>query len=120
VRVYLLDSHTLVFSAHSSSRYSLAALLGAVETDPRLADLHVVAPLELTESVLEKMAAQGRLIIAHSVMSTQTERVYHEVSKARKKLGSGTTLIAGGAHASARPGELLDAGFDYVVVAPHE
>ncbi|MEE9353300.1 MAG: hypothetical protein V3U94_02625, partial [Candidatus Thorarchaeota archaeon] len=105
-----MESHTLVFSAHSSSRYSLAALLGAVETDPRLADLHVVAPLELTESMLEKTAAQGQLIIAHSVMSTQTERVYHEVNKTRRKLGSGATLIAGGAHASARPGELLDAG----------
>jgi radical SAM superfamily enzyme YgiQ (UPF0313 family) len=115
-----LDSHTLVFSAHSSSRYSLAALLGAVETDPRLVDLHVVAPLELTDSVLEKAAAQGHLIIAHSVMSTQTERIYHEVSKTRKKLGSGATFIAGGAHASARPGELLDAGFDYVVVGEGE
>ena len=120
MRVYLVDSHTLVFAAHSLSRYSLAALLGAVETDPRLVSLHVVAPLELNESMLKKTAAGGRLIIAHSVMSTQIERVYHEVNKTRKMFGSGVTLIAGGAHASARPGELLDAGFDHVVVGEGE
>ncbi|MFW9892412.1 MAG: cobalamin-dependent protein, partial [Candidatus Thorarchaeota archaeon] len=115
-----MASHTLVFRAHSSSRYSIAALAGAIETDPRLVDLNIKAPIEHSLKSLQKIVSQGPTILAHSVMSTQTERVYKEISEIREHFGKTVTLIAGGAHASARPMELLQNGFDYVIVGEGE
>jgi len=115
-----VDSHTLFFNAHSSSRYSLAALVGAVETDHRLTELSVKAPIEITTNAIQKSVAKGPTTLAYSVMSTQTERVYNEVREVRRKFGNSVTIIGGGAHASVRPLELLERGFDYVVVGEGE
>ncbi|MHA2047584.1 MAG: TIGR04013 family B12-binding domain/radical SAM domain-containing protein [Candidatus Thorarchaeota archaeon] len=83
-----LSTHSLIFRAHSSSRYSVAALVPT--------------------------------FLAHSVMSTQTDRVYGEVKEIREKIGKSITMIGGGPHASARPQELLENGFDFVVVGEGE
>jgi B12-binding domain/radical SAM domain protein len=115
-----LASHTLIFRAHSSSRYSVAALAGAIETDPRLIDLSIKAPIEHSLKSIQKSAEEGPTILAHSVMSTQTERVYKEIREVRKSIGKSVTIIGGGAHASARPSELLENGFDYVVMGEGE
>ncbi|MHA1769105.1 MAG: TIGR04013 family B12-binding domain/radical SAM domain-containing protein [Candidatus Thorarchaeota archaeon] len=115
-----MDLRTLIFSAHSSSRYSMAALVGAVETDSRLQDLNIEAPLNLgNETVLDALS-RGGVAIAYSVMSTQAQRVYEEVRRVRQRFGSDVCLIGGGAHASIRPRELLDNGFDYVIVGEGE
>jgi B12-binding domain/radical SAM domain protein len=53
-------------------------------------------------------------------MSTQTDRVYGEVKEIREKIGKSITMIGGGPHASARPQELLENGFDFVVVGEGE
>ncbi|MFX1559970.1 MAG: TIGR04013 family B12-binding domain/radical SAM domain-containing protein [Promethearchaeota archaeon] len=113
-------SHTLFFRAHSSSRYSLAALLGVIETDRRLIDLAVEAPIEISMSAVRRSVSKNPTILAHSVMSTQSDRVYKEVREVREKFGDSVTIIGGGAHASARPMELLESGFDYVVVGEGE
>ncbi|MFW9813067.1 MAG: TIGR04013 family B12-binding domain/radical SAM domain-containing protein [Candidatus Thorarchaeota archaeon] len=115
-----MASHTLIFRAHSSSRYSVAALAGVVETDSRLIDLQIEAPIEYSVKDIEKSVEQGPTIVAHSVMSTQTDRVFTEVKELRKKIGNAITLIGGGPHASARPRELLENGFDFVVVGEGE
>jgi len=115
-----LASHTLIFRAHSSSRYSVAALVGSVETDPRLVELQIEAPVEYSLRTIRKSAEQGQTILAHSVMSTQTDRVYREVKVLREKVGRSVTIIGGGPHASARPKELIDNGFDFVVVGEGE
>ncbi|MFW9788042.1 MAG: TIGR04013 family B12-binding domain/radical SAM domain-containing protein [Candidatus Thorarchaeota archaeon] len=115
-----MDSHTLIFSAHSSSRYSLAALVGTVETDHRLSELTIEAPIEVSSDIVRKSIARGHTILAFSVMSTQTERVYREVGEMRDKFGQSITIIGGGAHASIRPLELLENGFDFVVVGEGE
>ena len=83
-----MASHTLVFRAHSSSRYSIAALAGVIETDPRLVDLDIKAPIEHSLKSLQKIVSQGPTIIAHSVMSTQTDRVYREVKELREEVGA--------------------------------
>ncbi|MFW9793211.1 MAG: TIGR04013 family B12-binding domain/radical SAM domain-containing protein [Candidatus Thorarchaeota archaeon] len=113
-------SHNLIFRAHSSSRYSVAALVGAIETDHRLVDLSVEAPIEHSVKSIKKSIEKKPTILAYSVMSTQIDRVYQEVREIRSKLGKGVTIIGGGAHASARPRELLQNGFDYVVVGEGE
>ena len=48
MRVHLLSPQSLIFRTHSSSRYSVAALVGSLETDKRLSNLDVQAPLDLS------------------------------------------------------------------------
>jgi B12-binding domain/radical SAM domain protein len=115
-----VDSHTLIFRAHSSSRYSLAALVGVIETDQRFTELAIEAPIEAPSGLIQKSVAKGPTLLAHSVMSTQTERIYKEVRDVRKKFGNSITIVGGGAHASARPKELLEHGFDYVIIGEGE
>jgi B12-binding domain/radical SAM domain protein len=115
-----LTSDTLIFRAHASSRYSIAALVGSIEFDPELMDLKVLAPLDDYDSILEKAVGATTPILAYSVMSTQLERVAREVRGVRDKYGKRVVLIAGGPHASARPQDLLVMGFDYVVVGEGE
>jgi B12-binding domain/radical SAM domain protein len=111
---------TLIFSTHSSSRYSVAALIGSVEAEPRLIDLQIEAPLAVTDEQVEGSLKRGNVVIAHSVMSTQTERVYAEVRRIRQRFGDAVKFIGGGAHASARPMDMLEQGFDYVVIGEGE
>jgi len=118
--VHQLCPHSLLFRTHPSSRYSVAALIGALETDPRLIDLKIKAPITLTDDDVQKSVKEGPTIIAHSVMSTQTKRIYEEVRRVREKYGDRVTLVGGGPHASARPKELLSIGFDYVVIGEGE
>lgn len=115
-----MASHSLIFRTHSSSRYSVAALIGALEIDSRLTNLEIQAPLDLSLKSIENAVEKGGTIIAHSVMSTQTERVYKEVKQIRKSFGKRVTIVGGGAHASIRPNDLLENGFDYVVVGEGE
>ncbi|MHA2142480.1 MAG: TIGR04013 family B12-binding domain/radical SAM domain-containing protein [Candidatus Thorarchaeota archaeon] len=118
--MHCLESHHLIFRTHSSSRYSVAALLGSIETDPRLTELEVSAPLELSDKAIQREIEQKRVIIAQSVMSTQIDRVFQESRRVKDRFGDSVILVGGGPHASARPMELLVAGFDYVVVGEGE
>jgi len=120
VRVHCLASYHLIFRTHSTSRYSVAALLGSIEIDHRLTDLEVSAPLDLSDNMIQREVERGKVIISQSVMSTQIDRVYNETRKVRDRFGKSVILIGGGPHASARPKELLRAGFDFVVVGEGE
>jgi len=115
-----VNANTLVFRFYQQSRYSVAALLGAVETDPRLSSLRVLVPPRPPEEIIRTCLRQGRVTVAYSVMSTQLDRVREEVTRIRSMFGDSVILIAGGPHASARPWELLEAGFDHVVVGEGE
>jgi B12-binding domain/radical SAM domain protein len=88
--------------------------------DRRLAELEVSAPLELSDNMIQRVVDRGRVVIAQSVMSTQIDRVFRESRMVRDRFGDSVILVAGGPHASARPRELLDAGFDFVVVGEGE
>ncbi|MFX1270803.1 MAG: TIGR04013 family B12-binding domain/radical SAM domain-containing protein [Promethearchaeota archaeon] len=118
--MHCLASHHLIFRSHSSSRYSVAALLGSIETDHRLNDLQVSAPLELSDNMIQREVERGQVIIAQSVMSTQINRVYHETKRIRDRFGESVLLVGGGPHASARPKELIRKGFDFVVIGEGE
>jgi B12-binding domain/radical SAM domain protein len=115
-----LGAQSLVFRAHKSSRYSIAALVGSIETDPRLVSLNVHAPLGLPRAIIKKELEHGQVVVAHSVLSTQISRVEQEVKDTRARFGRRVTLVAGGPHASTRPKDLLDMGFDYVVIGEGE
>lgn len=88
--------------------------------DSRLTGLELSAPLDISDGFIRKATEKGSVIVAHSVMSTQTNRVFHESKKIKAEFGDSITLIGGGPHASARPSELLDAGFDHVVIGEGE
>ena len=75
MRVQHLTTQSLIFRTHSSSRYSVAALIGALEIDHRLTGLDIQAPLDLSLQSIQDAIEKGKTIVAHSVMSTQTERV---------------------------------------------
>ncbi|MHA1637468.1 MAG: cobalamin-dependent protein, partial [Candidatus Thorarchaeota archaeon] len=115
-----MGTHSLIFRAHSSSRYSVAALLGAVEIDHRLNDLGTYAPLKVDYHQIRNLLEKSNVMIAFSVMSTQINRVREEVQALREQFGKRITLVAGGPHASARPNDLLSIGFDYVVIGEGE
>jgi B12-binding domain/radical SAM domain protein len=118
--VSILSSHSLVFRTYNSSRYSVAALIGAIEVDERLRELEVTAPLNLSLNALEKLTKTKQVTLAYSILSTQREPIYNEVLKVRERFGKNITIIGGGAHASARPKDVLSAGFDYVLVGEGE
>jgi len=112
--------HTLIFRFYQQSRYSAAALLGALESDPKLSSLRVLAPPIPPNEIIKKYLRQGHVTVAYSVMSTQVDRVSDEVREIRSQFGNTVTLLAGGPHASARPWELIDAGFDHVLIGEGE
>ena len=80
----------------------------------------ILAPLETSHSLIQKHVEGSQVIIAYSVMSTQLDRVREEVNTLRKQFDRAVTIIAGGPHASARPTDLVEFGFDYVVVGEGE
>ncbi|MDF1537797.1 MAG: TIGR04013 family B12-binding domain/radical SAM domain-containing protein [Candidatus Thorarchaeota archaeon] len=120
MRVRSLGVHSLIFRAHTSSRYSVAALLGSVEVDSRLQSLNIHAPIDSPDSLIRQGIGHGNVVVAHSVMSTQTNRITHEVRHIKKEFDNRVILVAGGPHASARPSELIEMGFDYVVIGEGE
>ncbi len=111
---------TFVFRTHNTARYSMAAIIGALETDPRLQDLEIVAPHRFSLGLVRQIAARRRLIIGYSIMSTSRQELLKEAQYIRKEFGDSIVLVGGGAHATARPSELLSHGFDYVVVGEGE
>lgn len=115
-----MTTHTLILDAHTSSRYSIAALLGAIEIDRRLLDLNVEVPTRLSENMVKRLLRRGPVILAYSVMSTQIERVYCEIRRLRERFGNSLILVGGGPHASARPSDLLENGFDLAIVGEGE
>lgn len=94
--------------------------MGAIESDPRLSDITVKAPLHSSMKGIEEHASRGEVLIAHSLMSTQTDRVYNNVRRIRERFGDKIHIVGGGPHASIRPGELIEVGFDFVIVGEGE
>ncbi len=115
-----MPRNSLIFRFHRHSRYSAAALLGAVEVDPLLNEWDIYTPEGVPDSLVTDCIASGETVIAHSVMSTQLKRIRREVKYIRQTFGDRVTIIGGGPHASANPRSLLDEGFDYVVVGEGE
>jgi len=85
-----------------------------------LSAIHIKAPLESDDTIIENDLQHGQVVLAHSVMSTQLTRIREEVRVTRDRFGKQVIMIAGGPHASARPKDLLEMGFDFVVVGEGE
>jgi B12-binding domain/radical SAM domain protein len=91
-----------------------AALLSASDT----ATMPVVFARDLDEVIRVARAAPAAVVGA-SFYSTDAPTAYAAVARVREEAPA-ALRIAGGVHASARPAEVLDAGFDAVAVGEGE
>ncbi len=105
----------LIIHGSKHNRYSINALLGALETRGMLPAL----PVLLTSTAADLWKAVRQLneeaVIAFSFFSTQLAETVRLLREVRTLSGQRLTLVAGGAHATGEPAETVALGFDYVV-----
>lgn len=101
----------IIFRITKQNRYSVVALSGAITTKKPHVKIHYA------ESIDEVTLVPPPAVVAYSFMSFDLPWIEHEV-KTLSKIGY--TLIAGGAHATARPEECLSLGFNHVFVGDGE
>jgi len=119
------ETPSLIFYYHRLNTYSFNALAGALdsaaEAAPELGGLP--AGLALTAEDVCRMAAEAlerrsRAVVALSLMTCQlpdAARLMERLRRLRGGAGAGRlAILAGGPHATARPGEVLAAGADVV------
>ena len=105
----------LIIHGSKHNRYSINALLGALESRGMLPSLPVV--LTDTAPGLKKEVAQlaAQAVIAFSFFSTQLPETVRLLGELRALCKQRPILIAGGAHATGATVETVALGFDYVV-----
>ncbi len=105
----------LIIHGSKHNRYSINALLGALETRGIFAVMPVVQTS--TASALWKAVRHlnEEAVVAFSFFSTQLAETARLVREVRTLSEQQLTLVAGGAHASGEPVETIALGFDYVV-----
>lgn len=101
----------LIFRQTRFNRYSVVALLSAVVS--RISSVEIVVAKGIEEILSE---AKGSFV-AYSFMSFDLPQVRQELKLLKSK---GYTLLAGGPHATARPDECLELGFDHVFIGDGE
>lgn len=92
------------------NRYTLAALAGLV--DERLPEIPVA--LAAAPAEVEALAQGARTLVAYSFLSPQAPEALAEISRLKARLGERIVVLAGGPHATACAGEVLEAGADLV------
>jgi len=102
------------------NKYSFAALIGALEVDTRLKNLNVSFLTNMFQDIQRFLDEQGCCVVAYSILSTQFLNVKEEVKKIRERFGNSVFLVAGGPHATARPKQVIEAGFDVAVIGEGE
>jgi B12-binding domain/radical SAM domain protein len=105
----------LIFYYNRLNSYSINALVAAVDSDPSLAELPI--GLALTADQFRRLAAENlerhdRVFVALSVMTCQFGGMRNLIRQLRSDCGSRITILAGGPHVTACPGEVLEAGAD--------
>jgi B12-binding domain/radical SAM domain protein len=113
----------LVLYYHWLNRFSFNALAGAIDIDSAFEDLPVT--LSLTEAQLHKATSVllnrfNRIVVALSVLTSQMEEMRRIARQLRSDFGSRVTIVAGGAHVTARPKEILEAGADIAFLGEAE
>lgn len=102
------------------NKYSFAALMGALEVDTRLKNLKVSFLTNVLQDIQQVLKKEDFCIVAYSIPSTQFLSIREEVEKIRERFGGNVFLVAGGPHPTARPKQVLEAGFDAVAVGEGE
>jgi len=101
-----------------ASKYSMNALLGALEADPRLADLAVYrlrTEKELVEGLAPILNDHARVIVGVSFCTAALFEIERLAGRIRQRYGARPLLLAGGPHPTGDPAGTLAMGFDAVV-----
>ena len=108
----------LIFMQTRQNRYSITALLGAIENRSFdiLSKIEIkVVPFQEVESI----NPDDRMVFALSFMTPAASK-HIELLRRLKSLNPNVLFIAGGPHPSGRPNELVKLGFDFVVIGEGE
>lgn len=113
----------LLLHYRRTARCALNVLAGAVAVAPATAGLPLGIARSLDElgaAIREAIAAGRRPVVAWSFYTASFPEVAAELATVRKGTGAGALHVAGGPHATASPGEVLGAGFDFVAIGEGE
>lgn len=108
----------VIFYYRRLNCYSFNALAGAIDASPELSGLKIDIALNaarLRACASERVRRHGRAVVAFSVLTCQLKRTGSIIQELRSDLGSNVVIIAGGAHATACPEDLLEMGADCVI-----
>jgi B12-binding domain/radical SAM domain protein len=114
-----LKSDLLFFKFNNITKYSIAALIGAIENNNNFSKLEIrVGTLkELFELNVNKY---NKIFLAYSFLSTQVNEIKKEINKIRQKFRDRLIIIGGGPHATLKPKSTIKWGFDCLVVGEGE
>jgi B12-binding domain/radical SAM domain protein len=110
-----LKPEKLIFLYNNKNRYSINALLGAIETE----EINIDILLSKTITEIKEIIKDGKSInlIAISFTTDISQKIYSDIKGINK---TNNILLAGGAHPSAKPKEAIENGFDYVFCSESE
>ncbi|OGS08318.1 MAG: B12-binding domain/radical SAM domain-containing protein [Elusimicrobia bacterium RIFOXYA12_FULL_51_18] len=112
----------LVFYYTRENRNSFNALGGALESSG-LSGVRIILPeteKELTETVRASLAKHHTTVIALSFFTAQVPHIERVIRRLRSHFGARALILAGGAHASGAPEQVLAMGADHVVCGEGE
>lgn len=105
----------LILLYTNKNRYSMNALLGAMESFSILDKINILFAKNFTEinSYIDENPSMS--IIAISFFTEQKKEIYQLIKQIKEKYKNKTIIICGGPHSSALPQEVLLSGADYVI-----
>jgi len=113
----------LVFYYNESNRYSFNALAGALEVDKYFdnLDTYFIDEESALISELEKIFQRyERIVLCFSFFTIQAQEIRKIVKNLKESFSRKLFLIAGGPHATGKPADTLEMGFDIAVVGEGE
>jgi B12-binding domain/radical SAM domain protein len=116
---------TLVFSYRAPGKYAFNVLAGALEQsglfETGALQLRFATDVDqMVAAVDEATRAGGPVAACWSFYSTGFPEAAEELAQVRARAAAPFIALAGGVHASAEPGQVLAAGFDFAAVGEGE
>jgi B12-binding domain/radical SAM domain protein len=109
---------SLIFYYHWLNRFSFNGLAGAIDSDPGLAGFAIdlaESPQGLHKSIAASLSRHNEPVVALSILTSQLDEMRSLIKRLRLDFGSRVKIVAGGAHPTACPEEILASGADVVV-----
>ncbi len=113
----------LIFRAMKDNRYSISALIAAIESKLRGVKVLCAKNIEEIIGSLDFLSRKGyKVVISYSILTTQLPQLLDEMNALEKIKNTykDAIFIAGGPHPSGDPVGTLNLGFDYVFVGEAE
>ncbi|MCR9244299.1 MAG: TIGR04013 family B12-binding domain/radical SAM domain-containing protein [bacterium] len=115
---------TVVWAYRRTGKFAFHVLTGALESDPRTADVPIEFSNGVTavgEAIDRAVAAGRRVLVGWSFYSPDFALMTRELAELLPRHRAGGVLhVAGGVHATAEPAATLRAGFDLIATGEGE